>query len=156
MSVDGCEGFRFYTAMRGPDERTFTALVIPLDKAGNEIYRWARGPWYHRFERLEGSTAEYKALMEKAARASVLYVRDAGMEPWSADFTLKEVEYVLEVKDANGLRVDHSSTTKGEKTFLIAPVHIENGVARDVGDENSIVICEQPCPNLCPHRYLHR
>ena len=156
MRTKDCVALRFYPALRAKGDVVTTALVIPVDKNGVELYSWAWGPWYQLYDRLVDGGPTGKRLLKSAATTTVMDVRELGQEPFAADFDNASVRALLDLDKANGLRVDHARSRDGEHTFEILPVHFTPDGVTVVGDGSHRQLCEQPCPSLCPGRYLHR
>jgi hypothetical protein len=157
MAKKGCVGLRFYNARRSADDAVGTALVIPIDKDTCVISGFF-GPRYMRYDHLSGSEALIEGLSRSSAKESVDWVRGAGGEVVAVDFRKEVVKAILDIADANALRVWMKSTDAGVLSMAMGPVKLADGAATIVGTTDDERV-GAPCPNICGKDascYLHR
>lgn len=154
------EYFHFYNVLPERDAEVGSVMAMGAYGDHKEVYSYIGGPWYRMYESLSGTRTICDRLTSDGAEEKVSHLRRAGLTPYAAVFTRKEVMNAFDaLSECNAIRLTPVRTEDDRYwTMRITPVRIEDGVARVVGGTEDERMSTNPCPTYCgltPSYFVH-
>ena len=85
------EYFHFYNVLPERDAEVGSVMAMGAYGDHKEVYSYIGGPWYRMYESLSGTRTICDRLTSDGAEEKVSHLRRAGLTPYAAVFTRKEV-----------------------------------------------------------------
>jgi hypothetical protein len=149
LNSPGSSGLRFYNARRNSEDRHGTVMTIAImEPKGAEIRGFRDSDVAFRLsDAISGDRVLVRPLTAQEARRSCDYVTQSGDRSYAAEIGRKELENLLNVRGANGIRIK-PRTVNDQLTMVFSPVVIADGRASAIANAPEFV-CSEPCPMEC-------
>jgi hypothetical protein len=157
MAREGCDALRFYNIRRSDTDDEGSAMVIPAQYTGPDLYI-ADKQLYVYYDGLRESEVVTGRFTEAEAERATDRVEAAMDSTYASNFALEEISRLLEVHGCNALEARPERRADGYYTFRLTPVTIIEGRASAAGDGTVYAVCGDPCPVYCGHMptlYVH-
>lgn len=152
INVKGCQDVRFYNIRRDRDDTEGSAVMIPAETLGRNLYDPELQP-YIAYDRLSGRAALWSSMLEEEVIAARDLIEEAGDSLYAASFPIARVGEVLKTEGCTALKVAPKLLSDGSWTMVLTAVSIEMGIATEVGRGREVE-CGEPCPVYCGHMPL--